>query len=226
MAFGGIFDKKKKKNPGMSDFDEGYGDDYYGGNAQTANSGFESSAYPTDNDGVTPVSSGAFTPVEPLDSAAYVAEPAITPMAKPAQKPAIKCYAPKTYKDNLKIVGDMRNGSVVLLKVDGLERDQLIRLFDYLMGAAQALEFDMDKIGRTNVVISPKGADISDIIAMADLNAEDDEEYAEEEDAEEEYSEEEEYGEEEYAEEEFDAEDGEYEEGYDENGEPIDGETF
>lgn len=72
----------------------------------------------------------------------------------------VKYFTPK---DNLAaplIVEKMMDGYVVLIDISALERDMLIRLFDYVMGAMQALESEQLKIDDTHICIAPSMDDI------------------------------------------------------------------
>lgn len=247
-----FFGKKNSKNDDFDDFNEGYDNDYYSGALKTepdASFANIDEVHPVSaNSGVTPVSDTAFTPVANVVSPVRPVNE--QPVKNTAVKPTVKCFAPASRLDSAKIVNCMKDGAIVLLNVTKLSREEFTRLFDYIMGGAQALEYNMDKIGKANVVISPKNADVSEIIAMASLkrNEEksqtaeqpesednyDEEGYEEEEEYNEEYDETDEsdtgYEDEEYSDgEEYEdeySEDEEYADGEDEYSDEDNGEEY
>ena len=54
------------------------------------------------------------------------------------------------------------DGAIVVVNISKLDRASFVRLFDYVMGAVQALDGEMNKIDKTSVVFAPHGTDISD----------------------------------------------------------------
>lgn len=98
------------------------------------------------------------------------------------------------------IVTGLMGGHVIVVNVRYLDRGDLLRLFDYVMGAAHALEAEMSRINATNILICPKGVEIDE----EELEL-DDEELDEE------------YTDEDYNDEEYDDYDEEYDEDYELN---------
>ena len=91
-----------------------------------------------------------------------------------------KSFSPKTCQDSRAIVEAYRDGKVVVICVEELDRENFLRLFDYVMGAVHALDGELSRIDRDTVVLLPYGAE-EDI----DIEALEEEEIIEEEPAEE-----------------------------------------
>ena len=136
----------------------------------------------------------------------------------PAPAPEYLYFTPSTYRDCREgIVKGLATGHVVVVRLRNLEANDVLRLFDYMMGAVLALDGELVRPAATTVVLVPKDVELNEEELEPD---EDEEEYEDdgEESSEEEYEEEyEEESEEEYDEEEYDEE--EYEEDSYENGE-------
>ena len=137
-----------KKN---NNFDEFGGDDqYYGeGNFDTLD------ANGAEDDGFEMQSFDA-APAEPA--------PAFTAAV------ALKIVNPKEYKDSVEIANLLMNGNTVLLNIEGIAKDQAIRLLDYLAGAVHVAGGLMTKVSKTTIVIAPKNVDVSSIEAMVSGN--------------------------------------------------------
>ena len=130
-----------KKNEPAADFDE-INNDYYGesmradGNA-SADNAYDS--YSNDDSGdVSVVLSGDPSKKEPLMK--------IT-------------FTPLTCNDSAEIVDAFKDGRVVVICVEELDKPNFLRLFDYLMGAVQALDGELKRIDRDTVVLLPYGTD-------------------------------------------------------------------
>ena len=105
------------------------------------------------------------------------AEPTPTPAPKPVEAPAfnnavaaLKIVNPKGYEEASEIADYLMNGNTVVLNIEGMAREQAIRLLDSLAGAAHAVGGLMTKVGRTTIVIAPKNVDVSSIEAMVGGN--------------------------------------------------------
>ena len=135
------------------------------------------------------------------------AEPVFTP--EPA--PEYLYYTPATYRDCREgIVKGLAAGHVVVVRLGDLEANDVLRLFDYMMGAVLALNAELIRPEATTVVLVPDGVELDE--DELELDDEDEEEYEDDE----EYDEDEEY--EEYDEEEYEEYDEEeYEEDADED---------
>ncbi len=129
------------------------------------------------------------------------------PVFTPAPAPEYLYFTPKTYRDCREaIVRGLSSGHVVVVRLSKLEAGDVLRLFDYMMGAVLALDGELARPHPTTVVLLPSGVELDEDI----LELEDEDEYEEDEDAE--------YDEDEYEDEDEDAEyDEEYEEDYDED---------
>ena len=98
--------------------------------------------------------------------------PAPTPEAPAfgATAAALKIVNPKGYEEASEIADYLMNGNTVLLNIEGLSRDNAIRLLDYLAGATHAVGGLMTKVGKTTIVVAPKNVDVSSIEAMVGGN--------------------------------------------------------
>ena len=76
--------------------------------------------------------------------------------AEPLMK---KTFAPKSCQDSREIVDAYKDGRVVVICVEELDRENFLRLFDYVMGAVQALDGDLHRLNRDTVVLLPYGVD-------------------------------------------------------------------
>ena len=151
------------------------------------------------------------------------AEPVFTP--EPA--PEYLYYTPATYRDCREgIVKGLAAGHVVVVRLGDLEANDVLRLFDYMMGAVLALNAELVRPEATTVVLVPDGVELDeDELELDDEDEDEDEEYDEseeydedeeeyDEDEEEEYEEYEEYDEDELdlgSDEEYEENDDEYE---------------
>jgi FtsZ-interacting cell division protein YlmF len=135
-------------------------------------------------------------------------EEKVEPVFTPEPAPEYLYYTPATYRDCREgIVKGLAAGHVVVVRLADLEASDVLRLFDYMMGAVLALNAELVRPEATTVVLVPDGVELDeDELELDDEEYEDDEDYEDEEyDEDEDY---EEYDEDEY--EEYD-EDGEYE---------------
>ena len=130
-----------KKNEPAADFDE-INNDYNGesmradGNA-SADNAYDS--YSNDDSGdVSVVLSGDPSKKEPLMK---------------------RTFTPLTCNDSAEIVDAFKDGRVVVICVEELDKPNFLRLFDYLMGAVQALDGELKRIDRDTVVLLPYGTD-------------------------------------------------------------------
>ena len=143
---------KKRKDEYADDYGDFYDDTYY-------------------ND--VPENTGSFNEEEP---AAPVADDTIVKpssgvsFAGGTAPVALKLINPKGYEDGPEIADYIANGSTVLLNIEGMARENAIRLLDYLAGATHAVGGLMTKVGKTTIVVAPKNVDVSSIEAMVGEN--------------------------------------------------------
>ena len=118
-------------------------------------------------------------PVEPAPA------PAPTPVFTPAPAPEYLYFTPSTYRDCREgIVKGLATGHVVVVRLRKLEAGDVLRLFDYMMGAVLALDGEMVRPAATTVVLVPKD------VEFKESEIEPDEEEVKEKDEEEEEEEE------------------------------------
>ncbi len=129
-----------KKNEPAADFDE-INNDYYGESMSAKNTEEENTFDPYsdgDNGDVSVVLTGDPSKKEPLMK---------------------KTFTPATCNDSAEIVDAFKDGRVVVICVEELDKPNFLRLFDYLMGAVQALDGELERIDRDTVVLLPYGVE-------------------------------------------------------------------
>lgn len=90
-----------------------------------------------------------------------------------------RTFTPVSYEECRDIVEAYKDGRVVVICVEELDKANFVRLFDYLMGAVQALDGELRRIDRETVVLLP--ADYDEDISIDELDEEIIEEIEEEE---------------------------------------------
>ncbi|MBO5510552.1 MAG: cell division protein SepF [Clostridia bacterium] len=133
-------------------------------------------------------------------------EEKVEPVFAPEPTPEYLYYTPASYRDCREgIVKGLAAGHVVVVRLGDLEASDVLRLFDYMMGAVLALNAELVRPEATTVVLVPDGVELDE--DELELDDEDEEEYEDDEEYDEdgeyeEYDEEEyeEYDEEEYGE--------------------------
>ena len=79
---------------------------------------------------------------------------------------ALKIVNPKGYSNATEIADYLMNGNTVLINIESMTRENVIRLLDYLSGAIHVIGGMMTKVGKTTIVVAPKNVDVSSIEAM------------------------------------------------------------
>ncbi len=127
-----------KKNEPAQDFDE-INNDYYGNSMSASIDEDDADPYTDNGSGdVSVVLSGDPSKKEPLKK---------------------RTFTPESCDDSAEIVDAFKDGRLVVICVEELDKPNFLRLFDYLMGAVQALDGDFKRIDRDTVVLIPYGAD-------------------------------------------------------------------
>ena len=148
---------KKIKTEPAADVDTDYDQDYYSyGNAETAKPAEESHYNEFEDDDISGVRI-----VMNEDSAKEVAK---------ADVLLKRTFTPLNCNDSQAIVDAFKDERVVVICVEELDKDNFIRLFDYVMGAVHALDGKLDRIDRDTVVLLPYNVDEN--IAVEDLDEE------------------------------------------------------
>ncbi len=76
---------------------------------------------------------------------------------------SLKVMAPKNYSEATKVADSLIAGSTVVLNVEALDKSEMIRFMDFLMGVLYVIRGNMKNVSKTTVVVSPSGiADESD----------------------------------------------------------------
>ena len=123
-----------KKNEPAEDFDD-YNNGYYGDEFSQAKQPAE--GYDSYNDAEGDVS--------------------VVLSGDPSKKePVLKrTFTPDDCNDSAEIVDAFKLGRVIVICVENLDKANFLRLFDYLMGAVQALDGELRRIDRETVVLLP-----------------------------------------------------------------------
>lgn len=130
-----------KKNDPASDYDE-INNDYYG--EEMSATGTENE-YEYDDDSSSDVSvvlSGDPSKEEPLMK---------------------RTFTPASCKDSAEIVDAFKDGRIAVICIEELDKPNFMRLFDYLMGAVQALDGELNRVDRDTVVLLPYGVNAEEI---------------------------------------------------------------
>ena len=222
-----FFKKLSEPQPEVEDLDTGYDSEYYAGSYDKADrrednrsaDRYEERDYRaerTDRAERVESEDNFYTPRGGLyveeDAPAYRerVEEKVEPVFTPEPAPEYLYYTPATYRDCREgIVKGLAAGHVVVVRLGDLEASDVLRLFDYMMGAVLALNAELVRPEATTVVLVPDGVELDE----DELELDDDEDEYEDDEENDEDEEYEEYDEEEY--EEYDEE--EYEEDADED---------
>lgn len=92
------------------------------------------------------------------------------PVAPAPATIALKIINPKAYNEAPEIVDMLLAGNAVLINIETLGSEHIVRMLDYLSGAVKAIGGIMTKVGKTTLVIAPKNVDVSSIEAMVGNN--------------------------------------------------------
>lgn len=69
----------------------------------------------------------------------------------------LKVVKPTAYSDGPDIADKLMDGSTVVLNLEEMNKENAIRLIDFLLGVAHVLEADMKKVSANTIVIAPGG---------------------------------------------------------------------
>ena len=92
-------------------------------------------------------------------------EPEIHPAS--SEKVSLKLLHPTSHAEAMKIADNLKEGSIVLLDISGLEKSMVGHLIDFLTGVAYVLGGEMVRTNKHTILISPSGVDIASITEMA-----------------------------------------------------------
>jgi FtsZ-interacting cell division protein YlmF len=151
----------KKKSEPATDYD--YDDVYYGNSAKNTDAQPSEDGYDTyaDNGDVNEV--GVAWSEEDAKAVAKANEPLMK-----------KTFAPNSCQDSPAIVDAFKEGRVVVICVEELDRENFLRLFDYVMGAVHALDGKLIRADRDTVVLLPY--DVEEDVSVDELEEDTEEE--------------------------------------------------
>ena len=75
----------------------------------------------------------------------------------------MKIISPKSYEDRENIARCLVKGNAVFLNIENLDRDNIIRLMDYLGGVIYVIEGKVKWSNSSSVIFAPKNVNISGI---------------------------------------------------------------
>ena len=161
-----------KKGEPKEDIDTDYDDIYYGLKKKKTDEA-ETNSYDYN---------GEFGDSDSSDVNVVISSETASAIAK-AEEPLLKrTFTPETYADGKDIVDAFKDGRVVVICVEELDRENFVRLFDYLMGAVQALDGELRREDRETVVLLPY--DFDEELSIDEIDEEIVEEVEEEDEAE------------------------------------------
>lgn len=147
---------KKKQEPA-----EEWDNAYYGGESVSNTNDAENNEYETYDNGDISEVSVAWSEAEAR---------AIARANQPLMK---KTFAPETCQDSTAIVDAFKDGRVIVICVEELDKDNFLRLFDYVMGAVHALDGKLIRADRDTVILLPY--DVEEDISTDELEEAEDE---------------------------------------------------
>lgn len=110
-----------------------------------------------------------------------ISESSRNPYGNGNEKVSLKLLQPKSNKEAPMIADWLKGGSIVLLDIGELPKDQARRLIDFLAGVVYMLGGEMTKSNKNTIIVSPSDVDISDFaIERMDSSAPAEEETAQE----------------------------------------------
>ena len=130
-----------KRDENVEDFEDLYNGDYYD----------ENDVYATDSDDDMTLADDTQKGGAAFGSAATV---------------SLKVVKPKSYDDGPAIADYLAAGSTVVLNIEDLNRENAIRLIDFLLGATHVVGGEMKNVTRTTLVLAPKNVGVSDFEAI------------------------------------------------------------
>lgn len=165
------FFKKLSKQQEPEELDTGYASDYYDSSYAQPTRTEELGEENEDRGyGDSYRSNGYSTTYDEPDARGY-REPTYRPNEKPVVEEAPPApvnagtlyYTPETYRDCREaIVAGLAESHVVVVNVRLLETEDTLRLFDYILGAVQALDAEMTRLNATTMLLSPKDLEVTE----------------------------------------------------------------
>ena len=132
-----------KRDENVEDFEDLYNGDYYD----------ENDVYATESDDDMTLAADSQKSGAAFGSAATV---------------SLKVVKPKSYDDGPDIADYLAAGSTVVLNIEDLNRENAIRLIDFLLGATHVVGGEMKNVTRTTLVLAPRNVGVSDFEASED----------------------------------------------------------
>ncbi len=133
----------KKKNEPAEEFDNAY----YGNDSVSQNDSGVENEY------------GSYDNGDAADIGVAWSEEEAKAIAKANEPLKKKTFSPKTCQDSTAIVDAYKDGRVIVICVEELDRENFLRLFDYVMGAVHALDGVLRRLDRDTVLLIPYGVE-------------------------------------------------------------------
>lgn len=83
---------------------------------------------------------------------------------------SLKVIKPKGYEDAPYVADCLAAGSTVVLNIEDLNKENTIRLIDFLMGTIHVIGGTMENVTKTTLVFAPKNVGISGFESIADVD--------------------------------------------------------
>ena len=74
---------------------------------------------------------------------------------------------PHDAQDGLVIADYLMHGYTVVMNIESLERDMIVRLIDFLQGAVHVLDGEINRVSKTTFVLSPRKGEMTEDTEIA-----------------------------------------------------------
>lgn len=100
--------------------------------------------------------------LEPMYSSKQIQSPASNVVSHPGFKGYEVCVSePRSYEESVSIVKQLKDKKTIILNLHLLDKDQAMRIVDFLCGATHALNGNQQKIGDSVFIFTPSNVALS-----------------------------------------------------------------
>lgn len=100
--------------------------------------------------------------LEPMYSSKQIHSPASNVVSHPGFKGYEVCVSePRSYEESVSIVKQLKDKKTIILNLHLLDKDQAMRIVDFLCGATHALNGNQQKIGDSVFIFTPSNVALS-----------------------------------------------------------------
>ena len=75
---------------------------------------------------------------------------------------SLKVVKPRDAQDGLVIADYLSHGFTVVMNIESLERDMIVRLIDFLQGALHVLDGELRRVTKSTFVLSPRKGEVNE----------------------------------------------------------------